>query len=517
MAFLLGACLICGLGVAGPAQESPLLSKALELERNKQYRDALPIYESLPPKDRISAGVQERYQRCLRHVLQERRHRERGFRDAILGLKTTGQVLDVYEKVLHILRTYYVDPDRTSAGRLFQQGLLEMRCALEDDSFRKQYLVAAKSDAIVDFRRQLLEWDDKAVTDAHSARDQLRKICKLAQDLLSIQMPVVAFEFVCGACNSLDEYTAYLTPAQITEIQTLMRGKFAGPGIEVAVVDQKLVIGQIHPESPAARAFKVGDRILRVDKHKVDPESAVEIRASLRGEPGSVVEVEVQSPDGTKRTVKLERQPYVMPSVEFEPEPREGIGYVRVMSFTETTVQELKDAVGRLKAAGMKALVLDLRGNPGGLFKPSIQTAEMFLPEGIIVHTQSRSSEYNESHRSHNPNAFTFPLVLLIDGETASSAEVVAGALKENDRARLVGQTTFGKGSIQCVVPLEIVSAGVKITVARFLSPTGEPYNGRGVTPHVIVEVKGDAAQNEEGIRIAAWREAQQILMMMPR
>src|SRR5205807_9451071 len=130
---------------------------------------------------------------------------------------------------------------------------------------------------------------------------------------------------------------------------------------------------------------------------------------------------------------------------------------------------------------------------------------------------QSRLKEFNETHRSHNPDALTLPLVLLIDGETASSAEVLAGALKENERARLVGQPTFGKGTIQWIVPLEIVSAGVKITVARFLSPSGQPYNARGVTPHVIVEVTGDASQNEETVRLAAAREAQRIRMMMPR
>jgi carboxyl-terminal processing protease len=450
--------------------------------------------------------------------LQERRHRERSFRDAILNLKKTGDVFAVYAKVLQILQVHYVDLDRTSAGRLFQQGLLEMRCALEDDVFRQNYLADARPEAVAGFRTQLLEWDYNAVVDAAAAREQLRKVGKLAQDKLHLPLPVVAFEFVCGACNSLDEYTAYLTPSQVSEMRALMRGKFASPGIEVAVVDQKLVIGQIHPQSPAARRFKVGDRIVRVDRQKVDPEAPSEVRASLRGEPGSYVEVEIQSADGTStRTEKLERQPYVMPSVEYEPEPQQGVGYARVMCFTETTVQELKDAIGRLQSAGMKALVLDLRGNPGGLFKPSVQTAEMFLPDGIIVHTQSRSSEFNETHRSHNPNAFLFPLVMLIDSETASSAEVVAGALKENDRARLVGQTTFGKGSIQCIVPLEIVSAGVKITVARFLSPSGQPYNGRGVTPHAIVEVSGDAAQNDVAVRAAAWREAKQILDMMMR
>jgi carboxyl-terminal processing protease len=177
----------------------------------------------------------------------------------------------------------------------------------------------------------------------------------------------------------------------------------------------------------------------------------------------------------------------------------------------------LKDAILRLQAAGMRALVLDLRGNSGGLFKSSVQVAEMFLPDGLIVHTQSRLKEFNESHKSHNPDALTMPLVLIIDGETASSAEVLAGALKENYRARLVGQPTFGKGTIQWVVPLQVVSAGVRITVARFLSPSGQPYTGRGVTPDVIVEVSGDAEQNDEAVRAEAHRQALQLLMMMPR
>src|SRR5262249_34320687 len=229
----------------------------------------------------------------------------------------------------------------------------------------------------------------------------------------------------------------------------------------------------------------------------------------LRGEPGSMVEIEVQpSGEMAARSLKLERQPYVMPSVEFETEPREGIGYVRVLNFTDTTVQELKDAILKLQTNGIRGMILDLRGNPGGLFKASVQVAEMFLPEGLIVHTQSRQEELNAIYRSNNPHALTLPLVLLVDGDTASSAEVLAGALKENERARLVGQPTFGKGTIQWIVPLEIVSAGVKITVARFLSPSGQPYSERGVTPNVIVQVTGDSKQDEATIRAAALSEA---------
>jgi carboxyl-terminal processing protease len=518
MAFVMGACLVCGRAVAGPAEDQPLLKKAQDLESKRQWRPACAVWESGLSKNPTSVECREGLHRCLRHVLQERRHREQSFKDAIVGLKKSGQVLEVYVQVLRILQTYYIETDRTDSTRLFEQGLLEMRYALDDEAFQKEYLADAKPQEVAAFRARLVEWDSKEVTDNESARDQLRKAAKLAQEAVRLPLAVVAFEFVCGACHSLDEYTAYLTPAQVGEMQALMKGKFAGVGIEVALVDQKLVVGKIHPDSPAARSCRVGDRIVRVGGQPVDPEALGEVRERLRGEPGSFVEVEVQTGDGmATRSLKLERQPYVMPSVEFERELSDDVGYVRVLSFTETTVQELKDAVLRLQAAGMKALILDLRGNPGGLFKSSVQTAEMFLTEGLIVHTQSRRKEFNETHRSHNPNALTLPLVLLIDGETASSAEVLAGALKENERARLVGQPTFGKGTIQFLVPLKIISSGVRITVARFLSPSGEPYNGRGVTPHVIVEVSGDAAQNEVAIRAVAMREAQQQLMMMPR
>jgi carboxyl-terminal processing protease len=518
VALLLGACLVCARAAAGGADEEPLARKAQVLESRGQFRDALPIREFLLAKDRNSSQLKEDYLRCLRRVLQDRRHREQGFKDAITGLKKPGQVLDVYVKVLQILQSHYVESDRTEAARLFEQGLLEMRFALEDETFQKEYLSKAKPGAIAAFRDRLIEWDFKAISDNQAARDELRKVAKTAHDSLKLPLAVVAFEFVCGACNSLDEYTAYLTPAQANEMQALMRGKFAGVGIELAVVDQKLVIGQIHPDSPAARTFKVGDRIVRVDRQAVDPSSPSEARSRLRGEPGSSVEIEVQSAgEMMTRSLKMERQPYVMPSVEFEPKPQDGIGYVRILCFTDSTVRELKDALIKLQAAGMTDLILDLRGNPGGLFKSSIETAEMFLPEGLIVHTQSRLREFNETHKSHNPDALVFPLVLIVDGETASSAEVLAGALKENDRALLVGQPTFGKGTIQCVVPLEIVSAGVRITVAKFLSPSGQPYNGRGVTPHVVVEVSGDAAQNEETIRSVAERTVLQRRMMMPR
>jgi carboxyl-terminal processing protease len=143
-------------------------------------------------------------------------------------------------------------------------------------------------------------------------------------------------------------------------------------------------------------------------------------------------------------------------------------------------------AILRLESSGIDALILDLRGNPGGSFPAGVKVAELFLAEGVIAYKQGRDKE--ESHKALNPNAFAMPVVVLVDGDTASAAEVVAGALKENNRARLVGETTFGKGSIQKLIQFDKVPAGMRITVAHFLSPTNQPYHGQGVLPHREIE-----------------------------
>ena len=146
----------------------------------------------------------------------------------------------------------------------------------------------------------------------------------------------------------------------------------------------------------------------------------------------------------------------------------------------------------------MRGLVLDLRGNPGGLFKSAVEVAELFLHAGVIAVTHSHFPDYNQPYRARSMHPLELPVVVLIDADTASAAEVVAGALKELRRATLIGQTTFGKGTIQCLValnkvPLDKMPAGIRITVARFCSPSDQPVNGRGVTPDVVSGLEGKA------------------------
>jgi carboxyl-terminal processing protease len=183
------------------------------------------------------------------------------------------------------------------------------------------------------------------------------------------------------------------------------------------------------------------------------------------------------------------RQAYRVASVAGVQLLEDGVGYLQLAGFQQTTLQEVDDAILRLKAEGMKVLIVDLRGNAGGLFQVSVQVIERFLAEGVIVSARSQVRVHQKTYLAQGgASAWDFPLIVLVDGDTASAAEVVAGALKENHRATLVGQTTFGKGTLQTVWELKAAPAGLRVTLAKFISPAGNPYSGRGVTPDLLVE-----------------------------
>jgi hypothetical protein len=169
-----------------------------------------------------------------------------------------------------------------------------------------------------------------------------------------------------------------------------------------------------------------------------------------------------------------------------------GVGYLQISGFQETTAQEVDTALAVLTQAGMKALVLDLRGNSGGLFETAVDVARRFLTSGVIASLRHQDPRLDMVYHARNATALTLPVVVLVDGDTASAAEVLAGALKENQRARVLGQATYGKGCTQSVLKLPatggVPTGGLRLTVARFYSPKGEPYTNRGVLPDLVVE-----------------------------
>ncbi len=491
---------------------------ALASEQRGDWLEACRWYDEAYRRDRTRLDCRESYQRCLRQYHLQRRHRDPGYREALSRLPIS-QALDGYVEVLDRLSTCYVDRSRTDLNALFQEGLREIRFALDDSGFRKEYLTGVPAEAIKAFKKQLDSRPERNLKSYKEAREEVLSVVRAAQQnglgerptLLSV---VLILEFACGACNALDEYSLFLTPSQHSDAQAVRRGKAVGIGIDLVVVEGRLEISRVYPKSPAEEVgLNPRDRILKIDRQPVEHLPLEWLAERLRGEIASLVELEVQSPGQMPRPVKLVRRPVIAPSVEASilTESADSdtlLGYLRIYSFQDTTLHEVTEALARFQSYGIKGMILDLRGNPGGLFKSSVQVAELFLGAGVIVYSysqpplpnyrdprdQTQFKAWPDWPRSDIANPFTLPLAVLIDSETASSAEVLAGALRDSGRAQLFGQTTFGKGSIQGVIPLRKTPGGIRLTVAQLFSPTTrQPMNGRGVVPHVFVDPESDA------------------------
>lgn len=492
------ACLLPQLHAAGndPAPAFPLAQlrrQARDLEEQGQWLKACELYEQILSKDRGVAEVRDRYHICLRHAQQQRRYRDATYRQQLVELPLY-YALEVYGEVLAKLQLYYVERERVDLTLLFRQGLEELHFALTEETFRQLYLPAARPEAIRVFAAQLqAQWGNKVLRRPREAQTCVEAVALAAKDALGLKPTAVVLEFVCGACNGLDEYTGYLTPGQLRDETLAWKGELIGVGMEVSREEQNLIVSQVFAGSPAERAgIKVGDRLLRIGTTltvNLPAETAGEL---LKGEVNSSLDLELLSlAETVPHTVRLTRELVKLPSVSeprFLAERELGIGYLQLISFQDTTLQELDDALLKLQAWGMKVLILDLRGNPGGLFQVAVQVAERFLSEGVIVSMYGQIREYRGLYAAHTLNPMTVPLVVLIDGDTASSGELVAGAVKDNQRGTLVGQPTFGKGSIQKVRKLTTVAAGIRLTVARFYSPRGQAYSPHGVAPHILVE-----------------------------
>lgn len=482
LAFLVAAAGVAHGAPAGPAND-PMRSPGQRLEERGQWDAALDYYLRLPAAERRLPEVRRHVHLCLRHIQQVARHHDAGYRARVLTLPF-GQAVTEYAQVLTKLRAYYVDHDKVTADKLFASGVQEFDLALADGPFRAEYLTTVPEGVLASFRMQLQrEWAGKQVRDVADAREAVRQIAQDGQRDLGLSATVIVMEFACGACNALDEYSAYLPPGSGDELTPAGSELFAA-GLTLAFRGDGLYVERVLPGSYAATALcQPGDRVLRINRKLIDANDRDGIAELIRNEPGPALELELAAPG--EMGGRVARLPLDLPSI-LDPKLLEGnVGYFRLVGFQKTSLQELDEAVLSLKARGMKALVIDLRGNPGGLFAVSVQIAERFLAEGVIVSTEGRLRKANQTYLTHaGSGVYDFPLVVLVDGDTASAAEVLAGALKDRQRAYLVGQPTYGKGSIQGMVQLNSVG-GLRLTLARFFPPSGQPFQDTGIVPHL--------------------------------
>ncbi len=300
-----------------------------------------------------------------------------------------------------------------------------------------------------------------------------------------------------GMVDSLDPDCEFLTSEAAKDLQSEAQvtpqpgpAEIGGVGLAITKREGFITVVSPIPGAPADRAgLKPGDRIVKINSETLRDPDIQDVATKLRGEPGTEVAITVLRGKDTIKTYTLKRATVKLPSVIQAKILEDGIGYIKVTQFHETTPQELKSALADLSNQSMNSLILDLRDNPGGSLTSAVDVVDPFVPEGqVVVSTKGRRLQHNQQFRSKDaPTHPTCPLALLINDGTAKGAEIVAAAIKDLKRGVLVGETTFGGGTIQSIFRLKR-GATVRLTTAKWYTPRGICIHGKGVEPHIVVE-----------------------------
>ncbi len=333
------------------------------------------------------------------------------------------------------------------------------------------------------------------------------------------------YDAINGMLAHLDPHTTFLRPAEYEKLREDTAGEFGGLGIDVGVAnlhdggdakDAVVVVEEVHKDGPGAHAgLKVGDLIVAVDGEDTRGSGLEHAVRLMRGVPGTRVVLTLSRAAWSKpRDVPLVRRQVRVASVSsdsFEAPGAPFIAYASISSFQERTDQELAAALADLKRQardknlpGLSGLVLDLRDNPGGLLDEGVKVADRFLVSGTIVTTEGRNEKSADREVAHEEGTEPdYPVVVLVNGDTASASEIVAGALQDHKRALIVGERSFGKGSVQTLFGLDD-GAGLKLTIARYFTPSGRSIQDKGVIPDVVVRGVRDVPLSARGSARAA-------------
>lgn len=295
-----------------------------------------------------------------------------------------------------------------------------------------------------------------------------------------------------GMLGSLDAHSAFMPPEVYKEMQVDTRGEFGGLGLQIAIRDKRLLVIAPIAETPAAKAgIKAGDIILKVDQYEMTEEtSLMDAVQKMRGPKGTAVTLEVLrnlEADSEKLVFTLIRDIIRINSVKSKV-IEAGIGYIQISQFQEHTARDLSKSISKLLNASIHSLILDLRNNPGGLLNSAVKVSEQFLESGqIIVSIKSRDGNQDEYTASKSSHLSGIPIIVLVNEGSASASEIVSGALQDWRRAVIVGMHTFGKGSVQTILPLSDGSA-LRLTTAKYYTPKGRSIQNKGIKPDIIVK-----------------------------
>jgi carboxyl-terminal processing protease len=332
-------------------------------------------------------------------------------------------------------------------------------------------------------------------TDGSATYEQLRlftEVLSVVQNQYVDEVPPkeLIYSAIKGTLRGLDPHSSFLDPDSYKDMQVETSGSFGGLGIEITLKDDILTIVSPIEGTPAYRAgLTTGDRIVKIDGLTTKDMQLSDAVKKMRGKPGTKVTISIAREGWTEpKDYDIVREQIRVHSVR-ENNLGDGVAYIKLRQFQEQTPHDLEVALDKAVKGGAKALVLDLRNNPGGLLTAAVEVSEKFVEDGkLVVYTEGRVRNQNMRFTAHSKKQFPkMPMVVLVNQGSASASEIVAGALQDWGRAMVVGTQSFGKGSVQTIIPLSDGS-GLRLTTAKYFTPKGRSIHGKGITPDILVE-----------------------------
>lgn len=346
----------------------------------------------------------------------------------------------------------------------------------------------------------LMVWVIIPYSNVKARSDEIYEKLKIFSEVLSIIQKnyveeTTAEDLIYGAINgmlrTLDPHSSFMLPDTYKELKVETKGSFGGIGIEITIRTGVLTIVSPIEDTPAFRAgLKAGDKIVKIEEEFTKDMTLFDAVKRMRGPTGTKVTISIMregfiEPEDFTLTREIIRVKSVKPKLL-----EDDIGYIRISQFQERTGEEFKKALNTLEKddPSLRGLVLDLRNNPGGLLDQAVRVCDVFIEQGLIVYTQGRNEMQQMKFSAHpNKNPHNYPIIVLVNAGSASGSEIVAGALQDHNRAVILGTPTFGKGSVQTIIPLDDGS-GLRLTTARYYTPRGGSIQAKGIIPDVIVK-----------------------------
>ena len=419
-----------------------LLRGGQQLEQQRRWGEALAHYEEAIRQYPDDAALHQRFDIARLHYDLERRYADRSFCESVLRLSAE-RALELYSQVLLKIEAQYVEASAMEepggAGKQ-QPGGCPGRTGLRSTGTFPNAIGRRSTPSAASCGASSSSRPSRSRADA---RDTVAIVARLAQERLEVAPAAIVLEYLCGATNALDPYSTYLTPDQLNEQYSQIDGNYVGLGVELKTEQGGLVILRVISGSPAEEAGVLArDRILAIDLQPTKDITTDQAANLLQGVDGSTVTLTLAAPEQPARQVVVHRRRVEVPSVDQVSmvDPQYGIGYFRLTGFQKTTPRDLDAALWKLHREGMKSLVIDVRGNPGGELLAAVDVADRFIERGMIVSTRGRNTQEDRTYSAHEQQGkWRLPLVVIIDQDSASAAEIFAGAIRDHRRGTTVG------------------------------------------------------------------------------